>query len=132
VRANLAEDVPGQVQFDLAGLGRAPAATRLWQYRVAAEREGPYAHRSTRSGRHPNRSRCTDRPVSTAGPECLPTTTTGKVRLDERKRTDCTLARRAPDDLGANWGDGDRFSLFGALMKWKITPNGSGIRGMSD
>jgi hypothetical protein len=39
VRANLAEDVPGKVLFDLAGLGRAPAATRLWQYRVAAERE---------------------------------------------------------------------------------------------
>jgi hypothetical protein len=34
-----------------------------------------------------------------------------------------------PDDLGANWGGCDRFSLCAALMKWKITPNGSGIRG---
>jgi hypothetical protein len=37
-----------------------------------------------------------------------------------------------PDDLGANRGDCDRFSLCAALMKLKITPNGSGIRGMSD
>ena len=37
-----------------------------------------------------------------------------------------------PDDLGANWGDCDRFSLCAALVKSKITPKGSGIRGMSD
>jgi len=60
-------------------------------------------------------------------------TTTGEVRLDERKRTDCTLARRATRRFGcANWGGCDRFSLCAALMKSKITPNGSGIRGMSD
>jgi hypothetical protein len=34
--------------------------------------------------------------------------------------------------LGANWGDCDRFSLCAALVKSKITPKGSGIRGMSD
>jgi hypothetical protein len=37
-----------------------------------------------------------------------------------------------PDDLAANGGGCDRISLRAALMKPKITPNGLGIRGMSD
>ena len=37
-----------------------------------------------------------------------------------------------PDDLAANGGGCDRISLRAALMKRKITPNGPGIRGMSD
>ncbi len=35
-----------------------------------------------------------------------------------------------PDDFAANGGGRDRSSLYAALMKRKITPNGLGIRGM--
>jgi hypothetical protein len=37
-----------------------------------------------------------------------------------------------PDDLAANERSCDRISLRAAPMKWNITPNQPGIRGMSD
>jgi NAD(P)-dependent dehydrogenase (short-subunit alcohol dehydrogenase family) len=58
-------------------------------------------------------------------------TTTGEVRLDERKATGCSLARLQPDDLAANGGGCDRNSLRAALIKRKITLNGLVIREMS-
>jgi hypothetical protein len=57
-------------------------------------------------------------------------TATGKVRLDERKATGCSLASRATR-RAANERRCARISLRAAPMKWNITPNQPGIRGMS-
>src|SRR5713101_2419240 len=58
-------------------------------------------------------------------------TTTAEVRLDRGKATGSGIARRAIRRLAANGVGCNRTSLPRASMRRKITPDESGIRGMS-